>query len=554
MNSGIRSAPATPQPAAISELFHLTDNVLLRPRSTNGFRNGHGADGSVPGAQIPAQPLVPTSINAPVLLVHYAKNKRYGTGESYVTYLDCGVIIDESALLPTRMLTNTTRPSDNSPWHDFPRLFHTLTAPVSTIDEWNLAQLRFLGEQLAREEVERTVTIYLDGYSKRYAKKVRHDAAYALSMRVEHQVARFSIFVAANYRTIKDLVKFKNSGIFTADIIGQMCARMMQNIVLAAGSDLAEPSADEVYHASAAVHLWLISEVGKLCKHKQKLDAALVKAVDAAKRFIQGSSHSLETKVRVTGGVLGILGAGSFRGYPDWTTLRTRTVLDPLYASVMCGIVRDQGPESGRNDVCARRSLENVLSEATQRFQLHFLIAFEVEFEIWRPNADGKLVLHSTGLGGAACSGLRHAWYDYVEEVMLILLEAGVGLEGMHTEGQQGQFEFNLEPKPPMEAVDELVFVHDTLKRVFAHHGLVVTMFPRPAAHRTQSIGQHVHVSITDRPELEHSFLAGVLRHLPNLVAFSLPYDLSYERLRPGQGGGDIVAWGTQDRRVPLQY
>ncbi|EJP65971.1 fluG protein [Beauveria bassiana ARSEF 2860] len=244
---------------------------------------------------------------------------------------------------------------------------------------------------------------------------------------------------------------------------------------------------------------------------------------------------------------------GSDRGCPDWTTLRTRTMLDPLYASVMCGISRDQGPESRRNDVCARRSLENVLSEASQRFQLEFLIGFEVEFEIWRPNANGKLVLHSTGLGGSACSGLRHAWYDYVEEAMLILLEAGVGLEGMHTEGQQGQFEFNLEPKPPMEAVDELVFVHDTLKRVFAHHGLVATMFPRPAAHRTQSIGQHVHLSITDRPELEQSFLAGILRHLPSLVAFSLPYDLSYERLRPGQGGSDIVAWGTQDRRVSVR-
>ncbi|KAM3470163.1 hypothetical protein MY8738_009853 [Beauveria namnaoensis] len=226
-------------------------------------------------------------------------------------------------------------------------------------------------------------------------------------------------------------------------------------------------------------------------------------------------------------------------------------MLDPLYARVMCGIVRDQGPESRRNDVCARRSLENVLSEAFQRFQLEFRIGFEVEFKIWRPNANDKLVLHSTGLGGSACSGLRHAWYDYVEEAMLILLEAGVGLEGMHTEGQQGQFEFNLGPKPPMEAVDELVFVHDTLKRVFAHHGLVATMLPRPAAHRTQSIGPHVHLSITDRPELEQSFLAGILRHLPSLVAFSLPYDLSYERLRPGQGGSDIVAWGTQDRRVP---
>ncbi|KAM4065355.1 glutamine synthetase, catalytic domain-containing protein [Hirsutella rhossiliensis] len=244
---------------------------------------------------------------------------------------------------------------------------------------------------------------------------------------------------------------------------------------------------------------------------------------------------------------------GSDTGYPDWTTLRTRALLDPLYASVMCTIARDHGPQPKQDNFCPRRALKTVLSKASQRFQLEFMIGFEVEFEVWRRNEDDKLVLHSTGLGGAACSGLRHGCYEYVEETMMILLEAGVGLEAMHTEGQKGQYEFCLAPKRPMEAVDELVFVHDTLKRVFTRHGLIVTMFPRPAADRTQSIGQHVHISIGNRPELEVSFLAGILRHLPSLIALCLPYDMSYARLRPGQGGSHIVAWGTQDRRVPVR-
>lgn len=244
---------------------------------------------------------------------------------------------------------------------------------------------------------------------------------------------------------------------------------------------------------------------------------------------------------------------GSDTACPDWSTIRTRTLLDPLYATVMCSIIRDQSPDSKRSNVCARRALQTVVTKAYQQFQMEFLIGFEVEFEIWKRNEHDELVLHSTGLGGAACSGLRHACYDCVEECMLILLEAGVGLEGMHTEGQQGQYEFNLAPKPPMEAVDELVLVHDTLKRVFARQGLIVTMFPRPTAHRPQSIGQHVHISIHNRPELEQSFLAGILHHLPSLIAFCLPYDISYERLKPGQGGTPTVAWGSQDRRVPVR-
>lgn len=185
--------------------------------------------------------------------------------------------------------------------------------------------------------------------------------------------------------------------------------------------------------------------------------------------------------------------------------------------------------------------------------QLEFLIGFEVEFEVWERTDNGQLALHSTGMGGSACSGLRHRCYEYVEEALLILLEAGVGIEGMHTEGKEGQYELNLAPKPPMEAVDELVFVHDTLKRVFARHGLIATMFPRPAAKRTQSIGQHVHISLTNHQELEQAFLAGVLNRLPSLVACCLPYALSYERLGPGQAGVAIVSWGTQDRRGPVR-
>lgn len=244
---------------------------------------------------------------------------------------------------------------------------------------------------------------------------------------------------------------------------------------------------------------------------------------------------------------------GSDTACPEWNTIRTRSLLDPLYATVMCGIIRDECPYSSRGNVCARSALHTVVAKAYQQFGMEFQVGFEVEFEIWERNKHGDLDLHSTGLGGAACSGLRHGCYDYVEQAMLVLLEAGVGLEGMHTEGQRGQYEFNLAPKPPVEAVDELVLVHDTLKRVFARQGLIATMFPRPTAHRTQSIGQHVHISIHNRPELEQSFLAGVLQHLPSLVAFCLPYDISYERLRPGQGGRPTVAWGSQDRRVPIR-
>lgn len=156
-----------------------------------------------------------------------------------------------------------------------------------------------------------------------------------------------------------------------------------------------------------------------------------------------------------------VLPAGSFigsdTGFPDWSSLRTRQLLDPLYATVMCRITRNL--PSPREDYCPRHALTNVLNKAAHQFNMEFLVGFEVEFEIFARDPEGKLVPHSLGLGGGACAGLRDPCYKYVEETMQVLLEAGVGLEAVHSEGILGQYEFCLGPRPPIEAVDELILI-----------------------------------------------------------------------------------------------
>lgn len=51
-------------------------------------------------------------------------------------------------------------------------------------------------------------------------------------------------------------------------------------------------------------------------------------------------------------------------------------------------------------------------------------------------------------------------------------------------------------------------------------------------------------------PHAESSFLAGILKHLQALCAFSLPYDFSYEC---EQLDSEVVAWGTQNWEVPIR-
>ncbi|KAK2861101.1 hypothetical protein FQN49_004546 [Arthroderma sp. PD_2] len=238
---------------------------------------------------------------------------------------------------------------------------------------------------------------------------------------------------------------------------------------------------------------------------------------------------------------------------PDWTSLYTSQLeLASRSASVMCGVVEDlpTRPEANWN-YCPRHALKTVVKKAEELLHVYFLVGCEVEFQIMKLSADGKLGPHSAGLGRYAISGLRDPCFAHVQEVVRLLLDAGVGISAFQTEGGRGQFEIALEPQSPIRAVDQLILVQDTLKSVFARHGLVATMAPRPVVSDKQTAGQHTHISLNP-PNNEATFLAGILHRLPELCAFSLPYDLSYERIQPCLAG-HFVAWGSENRAVPIR-
>ncbi|KAJ4857825.1 glutamine synthetase, catalytic domain-containing protein [Trichoderma breve] len=220
----------------------------------------------------------------------------------------------------------------------------------------------------------------------------------------------------------------------------------------------------------------------------------------------------------------------------DWTSLRTRQRLDPLYASVMCKVVQHLPYLTQPNwNLCPRRALETVVEKGKQTLHVDFLVGLEVEFEIMKATDEGGYVPYAKSL----------------EEAVVALMDAGVKIDAFQSEGNRGQYEIALGPLPPVQAVDQLLLVHDTLKHIFARHGLVATMSPRPLPSRRQSSGQHAHISINP-PQDEESFLAGMLQRLPQLCAFGLPYEISYERVKP-VFAGNMVSWGTEDRTVPIR-
>lgn len=241
---------------------------------------------------------------------------------------------------------------------------------------------------------------------------------------------------------------------------------------------------------------------------------------------------------------------GSHILQPDWTSVRRLTGWPSrsLHAAVMCSIVSSVPGRPLDYDICPRRALEKVLEKASTSFGLSFLVGFEVEFVVMKMSSDGECSLESAGIGYSSASGLRDPTFQYVEECVVALQEAGVQIQGFHCEGShRGQFEIAIGPMPPMKAVDQLTLAHDSIKNIFATHGYVATMSPKPVASSDElANGQHTHVSLAPTIN-EEELLAGILKRLPLICAFCLPHDISYRRLSPFQGGRH-VSWGTEDR------
>jgi len=133
-----------------------------------------------------------------------------------------------------------------------------------------------------------------------------------------------------------------------------------------------------------------------------------------------------------------------------------------------------------------------------------------------------------------------------------------VSLIEVHGRGRPGQYQVVLGPLSPMEAIDQLVFVHDTLKTVFASHGYFITMLQTPVKYDENGgenivhLCQNIHLYLSEvSSDQEEKFFAGILNRLPALCAFCVPHEKYYERIR--ELTDSPADWGLPRRLMPMR-
>jgi glutamine synthetase len=197
--------------------------------------------------------------------------------------------------------------------------------------------------------------------------------------------------------------------------------------------------------------------------------------------------------------------------------------------------------------------------------------AFECEFTLAAKQADGgfapldeSLCFSTVGMTTAA---------PVMDDIVAALEAQRIPVELYYPELGHGQQELSIGHAPALEAADRQVFYRETVRAVAYRHGLWASLAPKPFIDQAGN-GAHIHFSLWDaggrRPRMHdprgrygvsrlgYRFIAGVLEHLPALLALTCPSVNSYRRLQPHFWSSAYTVWGPDNReaavRVPSTF
>ena len=209
-------------------------------------------------------------------------------------------------------------------------------------------------------------------------------------------------------------------------------------------------------------------------------------------------------------------------------------------------------------ECCLRHYLASALESLRKGTGLTLIAAFEHEFH------DGGLV--ERGGDAYGLDKVRRAG-DFPGAVLHALQAAGAEPETFLPEFGMSQFEFTVRPVPAMAAADRAIIAREMVRAAARRLDRDVSFSPQvdPAG---PGNGVHIHMSFQDgegRP-VSHdpsqpsgltarmgSFVAGILKHLPAMVAVTAPSAASYQRLRPYSWSAACNNLGWRDREAAVR-
>jgi len=157
---------------------------------------------------------------------------------------------------------------------------------------------------------------------------------------------------------------------------------------------------------------------------------------------------------------------------------------------------------------------------------------------------------------------------DLRRDTVLTLEEMGIGIEYSHHEVATSQHEIDMRYTDALTMADSVMTYRLVVKQIALSHGVYATFMPKPVFGINGS-GMHVHQSLfkgernaffdKDDPynlsKLAKGYIAGLLKHSPEITAVTSQWVNSYKRLVPGYEAPVYISWARRNRsdlvRVP---
>ncbi len=230
-------------------------------------------------------------------------------------------------------------------------------------------------------------------------------------------------------------------------------------------------------------------------------------------------------------------------------------------ARMFCNIHEPDGtPHQGDPRLVLKRNLERAAS-----LGFTFYVGAELEFYYFRGSApppeplDEGTYFDLTPLDIAS---------DLRRETVLCLEEMGIGVEFSHHEVGPSQHEIDLRYTDALTMADNAMTYRLVVKEVALRHGVYATFMPKPIFGMNGS-GMHTHQSLfrgktnaffepDDKYHLStvaKRYIAGLLRHTPEITLVTNQWVNSYKRLVPGYEAPVYLSWARRNRsdliRIP---
>jgi glutamine synthetase len=252
---------------------------------------------------------------------------------------------------------------------------------------------------------------------------------------------------------------------------------------------------------------------------------------------------------------------------PDPSTFQIlpwRGEIDPT-ARMFCDI---QTPDGKAAAADPRNVLRRALAKASDR-GFSFYIHPEIEFYLLKSSQigpEGPIPVDNAGYFDNVPGGTAH---DFRRRAVGMLEQLGISVEFSHHEGGPGQNEIDLRYADALTMADNIMTFRTVIKEVAIEQGVYATFMPKPFSQHPGS-GMHTHMSLFEGDtnaffeagsqyhlsKTAKHFIAGLLRHAPEITAVTNQYVNSYKRLWGGGEAPSYVSWGHNNRssliRVPF--